>query len=279
MEERVTRHARLVFVEEHVGGVVFQARRPPAFERNIRRLRSFISQEAATGAETFILCDNRGQASRLDDLLADRRGGPPAGCHMVVGSLAEGFRLDDRVPPVNILTDHEIFRRGRKLRRSRRYRGSASLESLAQLSPGDHVVHMDHGIGRFRGLERVEIGGESIEALVVGYAGGEILRVPVYRLDEVERWVGTHPGDRPASLHRIGGRRWKRLKSRTPGRDPADGRRAAGTLRGQACAAGVRILPGHPLAAGDGGGVPLRGHARPARRRRGRQARHGGRPA
>lgn len=215
MEERVTRHARLVFVEEQVGDVVFHARRPPAFERNIRRLRSFVSQAAATGAETFILCDNGGQASRLDDLLADRRGGPAAGCHMVVGALAQGFRLEDSVPPVNILTDHEIFRRGRKLRRSRRYRGSASLESLAQLSPGDHVVHMDHGIGRFRGLERVEIGGESIEALVVGYAGGEILRVPVYRLDEVERWVGTHPGDRPASLHRIGGKRWKRLKSRT----------------------------------------------------------------
>jgi len=215
LAERIARYGRVTFAEEHVGNVVFQARRPPAIERQIGRLRSFLSTAAEAGEETFILCDNDGQASRLDDLLADRRGTPPPGCHLVVGSLANGYLIADSNPSVNIFTDHEVFRRGRKLRRRRRFRGSASLESLAQLSPGDHVVHMEHGIGRFRGLERVEIGGESIEALVVGYAGGEVLRVPVYRLDEVERWVGTHPDDKPASLHRIGGKRWKRLRRKT----------------------------------------------------------------
>ncbi len=102
-----------------------------------------------------------------------------------------------------------------RLHRGRRFRGAAALESLAQLSPGDHIVHMEHGIGRFRGLERVVIGGESIEALVVEYDGDELLRVPVHRLDQVERWVGAHPGDRPPRLHRIGGRRWKTLKRKT----------------------------------------------------------------
>ena len=215
LAERVARYGRVTFVEEHVGTVVFQARRPPAIERHIGRLRSFLSNAAAAGEETFILCDNDGQASRLDELLADRRGTPPPNCHLVVGSLTNGYLLADSEPSVNILTDHEVFRRGRKLRRRRRFRGSASLESLAQLTPGDHVVHMEHGIGRFRGLERIEIGGESIEALVIGYSGGEVLRVPVYRLDEVERWVGTHPGDKPAGLHRIGGKRWRRLKRKT----------------------------------------------------------------
>ena len=215
LQERVARYGRVSFAEEHVGNIVFQARRPPAVDRQIGRLRSFLSAAAEAGQETFILCDNDGQASRLDDLLADRRGTPPPGCHLVVGSLSSGYLIEDANHSVNILTDHEIFRRGRKLRRRRRFRGSASLESLAQLSPGDHVVHMEHGIGRFRGLERVEIGGESIEALVIGYAGGEVLRVPVYRLDEVERWVGTHPEDKPASLHRIGGKRWRRLRRKT----------------------------------------------------------------
>ena len=213
--ERVTRHPRITFVEEHVGEPVFSARRPPAFERKMNRLRSFLSGAAARGAETFILCDNDGQAKRLDDLVADRRGQPPPGCHLVVGSLTSGFCVEDSGPPANILTDHEIFRRDRKLRRVRRFRGAAALESLAQLSPGDHVVHMEHGIGRFRGLERVVIGGESIEALVVQYDGGEVLRVPVHRLDQVERWVGAHPGDQPARLHRIGGKRWKTLKRKT----------------------------------------------------------------
>ena len=213
--ERVARHPRLSFVEEHVGNPVFQAHRPPPVRRNMRRLRSFLRDAASEGAETFILCDNDGQAERLDDLVSDRGGTPPAGCHLVVGSLTRGFRIADSTPAANVLTDHEIFHRSRKLRRGRRFRGSASLESLAQLSPGDHIVHMDHGIGRFRGLERVQVGGESIEVLVVAYDGGEVLRVPVYRLDQVERWVGAHPGDKPARLHRIGGKRWKTLRRKT----------------------------------------------------------------
>ena len=213
--ERVARHPRLSFVEEHVGDPVFQAHRPPPVQRNMRRLRSFLRDASSEGAETFILCDNDGQAERLEDLLSQRRGTPPPGCHLVVGSLTRGFRITDSTPATNVLTDHEIFHRGRKLRRGRRFRGSASLESLAQLSPGDHIVHMEHGIGRFRGLERMQVGGESIEVLVVAYDGGEVLRVPVYRLDQVERWVGAHPGDKPASLHRIGGKRWKTLRRKT----------------------------------------------------------------
>lgn len=214
LAERVRLHPQVVFLEEHVGDPVFRARRPPPIERDTRRLRSFLAGAAAAGAETHILCDNRGQAARLEELIA-RGGSLPAGCHLVVGSISAGFRLSDTVPPVNILTDHEIFRRTRKLKRRRRFRGAASLDSLAQLSPGDHVVHMDHGIGRFRGLERVTVGGESIESLVIAYDGDEILRVPVNLLDQVERWVGTHPGDAPARLHRIGGRRWKNLRRKT----------------------------------------------------------------
>ena len=211
---RARLHPQLVFVEEHVGDPVFQARRPPPIERDTRRLRSFLAGAAASGAETHILCDNEGQAARLEELVAVRDR-VPAGCHLVVGSISGGFRLASATAPVNVLTDHEIFRRGRKLRRRKRFRGAASLESLAQLSPGDYVVHMEHGIGRFRGLERVTIGGESIESLVIVYDGDEILRVPVDLLDQVERWVGTHPDDAPARLHRIGGKRWKTLKRKT----------------------------------------------------------------
>ena len=215
LAERIARHPRITFVEEPIGDPVFRGRRPPPFERRMNRLRDFLAEAAARGAETWILCDNDGQAQRLEDLIADRRGAPPPGCHLVVGTVTGGFRLEDCEPALNVLTDHEIFSRGRRLRRVRRFRGAAALESLAQLSPGDHVVHMEHGIGRFRGLERVVVGGESIEALVVEYDGGEVLRVPVHGLDQVERWVGTHPGDRPKRLHRIGGKRWKTLRRRT----------------------------------------------------------------
>ncbi len=238
LADRARRHPQLVFVEEHIGDPVFQAERPPPIERDTRRLRSFLAGAAAAGAETHILCDNEGQAARLEELV-ELRGSVPAGCHLVVGSVSGGFRLADSTPPVNVLTDHEIFRRSRKLRRRKRFRGAASLESLAQLSPGDYVVHMEHGIGRFRGLERVTIGGESIESLVIVYDGDEILRVPVNLLDQVERWVGTHPGDAPAQLHRIGGKRWKGLRRKT---QAAINRMAAELLELQAAR---RSRPGH----------------------------------
>ncbi len=240
---RARRHPQLVFAEAHVGDPVFQARRPPPIERDIRRLASFLAGAAARSATTHLLCDNEGQAARLEELVADRKGMPPRGCHVVVGSIAGGFTLSDASPPVNVLTDHEIFRRGRKLRRSKRFRGAAALESLAQLTPGDYVVHMEHGIGRFRGLERVAIGDESIESLVIVYDRDELLRVPVYLLDQVERWVGAHPDDRPPSLHRIGGKRWKGLKRKT---QAAINRMTAELLE---LYASRRARPGHAFSA------------------------------
>ena len=123
--------------------------------------------------------------------------------------------LEGAEPPVRVLTDHEIFRRARRLRRARRFRGAVSLESLAQLNAGDFVVHLDHGIGRFRGLEHVRVGGQELEALAIEYANGEMLRVPVYRLDLIERWVGDHEEAPQPRLHRIGGRTWKNLRRRT----------------------------------------------------------------
>ena len=226
---RIGRLPGLSFVEEHVGDPVFASVPPPPIDRDTRRLRTFLKAAAASDARTLILCDNDGQARRLEELVSDRQGRPPASCHVDVGSLAAGFRLTDsaspptdsptrstnRPPaPFNVLTDHEIFRRSPKLRRNPRFRGGASLESLAQLSPGDYVVHMEHGIGRFQGLERVDLGGESIEAMVIAYDGDERLRVPVHRFDQVERWVGGDPDARPRQVHRIGGRRWKTLRKR-----------------------------------------------------------------
>ncbi len=213
--ERVSRFARLRLGEAPTGDVVFNALAPPQVDGDLRALRRFLASAATAGAATSILCDNEGQATRLEELVSDRRGVPPASCSFVSGSIAGGFRLPDASPPANVLADHELFRRRRRRPSTRRFRGSASVESLAELSSGDYVVHMDHGIGRFRGLERVNIGGQPLEALVIAYAGGELLRVPVHALDQVERWIGPDPEAAPARLDRIGGKRWKNLRRKT----------------------------------------------------------------
>jgi len=199
--------------EERTGGLDLETERPPAIDRDMDLLKAFLVEGAALGHETMILCDNDGQVQRLEEILGEKR--VPPGTRIGIGALAGGFILKSSASPLRILTDHEIFRRSRRIRRSRQFRGAAALESLAQLTPGDYVVHMDHGVGVFRGLERLEVAGEEIEALVIEYAGGEILRVPVYRVDLIERWVGESEGASPPHLHRIGGRKWKSLKRKT----------------------------------------------------------------
>src|SRR6185503_18076221 len=89
------------------------------------------------------------------------------------------------------------------------------LESLSQLRPGDYIVHLDHGVGRFIGMEHVRVGDTEIESLSVEYAGGEILRVPVYRLDLIERWLPDREEASAPKLHKIGGKTWKNLKAKT----------------------------------------------------------------
>ncbi|MEX2466423.1 MAG: transcription-repair coupling factor [Gemmatimonadota bacterium] len=205
---------RIVLSEADGTEHVLDSAPPPAIDRDMARLEAYLLEGARLEEETLLLCDNDGQLQRLEEIL----GGPqriPEGTRLAIGSLQTGFELRCGPHALRVLNDHEIFRRPRRVRRSRRFRGSVALESLAQLTPGDHVVHMDHGIGQFVGLEHIDVAGQEIEVLAIEYAGGEVLRLPVYRLDLVERWVGATDDARPKALHRIGGKRWKALKRKT----------------------------------------------------------------
>ena len=193
----------------------FRALPPEPIDRDMGRLGEVLRAGAARGERTLILCDNQGQLERLQELLDDLKVARTV--ELGIGSIGGGFVLADAEPATRVLTDHEIFRRSRRIRRRRRFRGGAALESVAALKPGDYVVHMDHGIGQFRRMERVRLGEEEFETLVIEYAGGELLRVPVHRVDLIERFVADADGDDapPPKVHRIGGKDWSRAKQRT----------------------------------------------------------------
>jgi transcription-repair coupling factor (superfamily II helicase) len=214
-------------------------------ERDMERLSALLRAGAARGERTCILCDNEGQIERLEAILGAAGDAFPPGTTLALGSVQAGFVLEKAHPPLRILTDHEIFQRDRRLRRARRFRGAVALDNLAQLRPGDFVVHLDHGIGRFRAMERVEVGAEAIEALAIEYANGEVLRVPIYRLDLIERWVPDRDDTPVPKLHRIGGRTWKRLRQKT---EAAIQEMAAGLLELYA----ARQLAERPPCAPDG---------------------------
>lgn len=212
--DRLGELARLDIVLEREAALSIDAAEPPTIDRDMAKLEAYLRDGEGTGKDTLLLCDNQGQLERLEEILGGARR-LPMGTSLGLGALGGGFELRCAHPPLRIVNDHEIFRRSRRVRRSRRFRGSVALESLAQLTPGSYVVHMDHGVGQFKGLEHIKIGKQEIEVLVIEYAGGDILRVPVSKLESIERWVGESDDSKPPRIHRIGGKRWKNLRSKT----------------------------------------------------------------
>jgi transcription-repair coupling factor (superfamily II helicase) len=180
---------------------------PDSVERDIRRLRSLLTGELPT----VILCDNEGQLERLDELLHEGSG--RLNVTLAIGALDGGFVMRS----LRVLTDHEIFRRARRLRRARRYRQAAPSAATGQLQGGDYVVHLDHGIGIYRGIATITVGESTIEVAIVEYEGGDRLNVPLYRLDQLERYrsAGDSGDEPPPRLHKLGGSSWQRVREKT----------------------------------------------------------------
>ena len=181
---------------------------PDHVDRDLKRLRQIVAEPPPT----VILCDNEGQLERLDELIGSDR------AQLVVGALDGGFIM----PTLRVLTDHEIFRRARRLRRPRRYRNAVSTAAARPLTPGGYVVHLEHGIGIYRGLQTIAVGadGATLEVAVVEYEGGDRLNVPLYRIDQLEpyRAVGGGDGDGdapPPRLHKLGATTWQRQRDKT----------------------------------------------------------------
>jgi transcription-repair coupling factor (superfamily II helicase) len=207
--------------------VTFPLRPPEAIDRDIKHLRRVVRD----GMPTIILCDNEGQAERLDELLADEDRGPSPAA-LSIGVLSGGFVVPPQgsggalpASPVplpaarglRVLTDHEIFRRERRIRRARRYITSTALDTVS-LKPGDFVVHLEHGVGIYRGIETIFVGQSTIEVAVVEYEGGDRLNVPLYRIDQLERYRSSDDVSEdspPPRLHRLGGKRWAQQRERT----------------------------------------------------------------
>jgi transcription-repair coupling factor (superfamily II helicase) len=206
--------------------VTFPLRRPEAIDRDIKRLRAVLTD----AMPTLILCDNVGQAERLDELLGDG-GRRPVTADLAVAVLGGGFVIPQEEghnatrpegtragrAGLRVLTDHEIFRRERRLRRARRYASGIPLETMTALKSGDFVVHLEHGIGIYRGIDTIFAGQSTLEVAVIEYEGGDRLNVPLYRIDQIERYRSATDGDdaTPPRLHKLGGKRWAAQRDKT----------------------------------------------------------------
>lgn len=192
-------------------------------------LRQWLDQ----GNRVLIACHQRPQAERLAELLApygvpclisegtfpEAVGSPapllpPAGggghVTLLLGEISRGFRLPDA--RLALIAEEELF--GRRVRRRgvSEVRKKQILASLAELKPGDFMVHIDHGIGLYRGLQHISVGGVGGDFLLLEYAGSDKLYLPVDRLGLVQRYTG--PEGAEPHLDKLGGTGWEKAKGK-----------------------------------------------------------------
>jgi len=167
---------------------------------------------------TVVLCNNDAEKQRLLELLADS---PLPGdrLEMRLGRVSAGFES----PPMGLalIPHHELFHRYQQRRTPPRYRHMTLVESIAELEPGDYVVHAQHGIGVYRGLKvlgpprrrgRTADVPVRQECLCIEYRDGAMLYVPVSHIELVQKYAG--PSERRPELSRLGGKGWSRRRER-----------------------------------------------------------------
>src|SRR5690606_618953 len=133
----------------------------------------------------------------------------------LVLDLHEGF-IDPELK-LALYTDHQIFERYHRYRLKEGFRKNAqalTLKELTQLKPGDLVVHIDHGVGVFSGLETIDAGGSKQEAIRLKYRDGDILYVGIHSLHRVSKYSGEESGKAP-NISKLGTPAWKNLKEKT----------------------------------------------------------------
>ncbi|HZL88548.1 MAG TPA: transcription-repair coupling factor [Pirellulaceae bacterium] len=176
------------------------------FSGDIGRVRDELDQ-LGEGHEVYVVAPTEAEIERLHEILATTKLAAAGRLHFPLGTLRQGFRLAR--DGIVVITGGELFHRGELRRLPRRHLGKA-IDSFLDLREGDLVVHLAHGIGRYRGLELIEKQGQAEEHLEIEFDGGTKIYVPAVKIDLVQKYVGGTK-TRPA-LAKIGGKSWLRQK-------------------------------------------------------------------
>ena len=231
------------------------------------------------GETSVLVAETAGRAERVTEILRDygvvavdiSRAEVTSGSALLVttGQLTQGFRLP--AAKMRLFAETDIFDEERVGHQRRASAAKAFLSDFRDLKVGDHVVHVDNGIGVFVGLKQINVGHETREFMELRYAGDDKLFVPVDRLDLVQKLSGS---GRP-TLDRLGGATWEKAKSRVKKamRDMAD--ELLKLYAARKAVQGHVVPAGHALAGGVRGRLPVRADTRPGQCRHRHQARHG----
>ena len=196
-----------------VAAVKFSTAPQPKFNKNFEMLADDMIRNALRGYDTYILSENKAQVERLENIF-HQIGRGQAVVRSLSATLHEGFVDNDL--KLCLYTDHQIFDRYQRYRINGEIRRDEQMTvaELNQLRPGDYVVHIDHGVGRFDGLVKIAAGdGRMQEAIKLVYKDGDVLFVNVHSLHRISRYKS---GDgEPPKVYKLGNGAWQKLKNAT----------------------------------------------------------------
>lgn len=194
--------------------VTFNTKPQPAFNKKFDLLIENLNENHDAGFTNYIFCSTEQQAKRFHDIFeeVDQK----VHYKTLVFPLYQGF-LDHDLKLV-CYTDHQIFERYHKFNLKNGYakKQAITLKELNKLEIGDYVTHIDHGIGKFGGLQKIDVEGKKQEAIKLMYGERDILYVSIHSLHKISKFNGKDGA--PPKIYKLGSAAWKKLKQKTKSR-------------------------------------------------------------
>ena len=193
--------------------VTFDTSPQPLFHKNFELVEQSLTDLIERGYQVYILTDSAKQAERLKTIFEERGSNIP---FTAVDKTIHGGFIDNTMR-VACFTDHQIFDRFHKYNlrsdKARSGKMAISLKELSQFEPGDYVVHIDHGVGRFGGLVRMPNGNSTQEVIKLVYSNDDVVFVSIHSLHKISKYKSKE-GEAPR-INKLGTGAWEKLKERT----------------------------------------------------------------
>jgi len=194
--------------------IQFNTKPQPAFNKRFDLLIENLNENREIGYTNYIFCSTEQQAKRFHDIFEEVD--QTVHYQTVVFPLYQGFIDDDL--KLACYTDHQIFERYHKFHLKNGYakKQAITLKELNKLEIGDYVTHIDHGIGKFGGLQKIDVEGKKQEAIKLIYGDRDILYVSIHSLHKISKYNGKDGA--PPKIYKLGSAAWKTLKQKTKSR-------------------------------------------------------------
>ncbi|MFD0862854.1 transcription-repair coupling factor [Sungkyunkwania multivorans] len=194
--------------------IEFNTTPQPSFNKQFELLIENLVQNHDKGYKNYIFCSSEQQAKRFKDIFEDVE--EQVYYQTIVASIYQGFIDHDL--KLACYTDHQIFERYHKFHLKNGYakKQAITLKELTNLEVGDYVTHIDHGIGKFGGLQKIDVEGKKQEAIKLVYGDRDILYVSIHSLHKISKFNGKD--GKPPKIYKLGSSAWKALKKKTKAR-------------------------------------------------------------